>query len=82
MIVVPGKPTPRQRDLHAWMLSFQRLHSMPPTLREIMSAFGFKSTNAASDHLRYMQKKGLVVHRPLLARGWLAVPPQQEGAAA
>lgn len=68
--------TRRQLDIHAWMLAFQLAHSMPPTMREIGEAFGITSTNAVNDHLRAMAKKGLVLHRPRIVRGWLALQPQ------
>lgn len=79
-------PTAKQRDIYSWMCAYQVTYSMPPTMREICDAFGFASTNAANDHLRALEKKGLVVHRPKLCRGWLAVqsveqPQPQQGAA-
>lgn len=74
--------TLRQLELHAYMLTYQLAHGMPPTLREICNQFGFASTYTAACHLYAMAKKGLVIHRPLVARGWLAIQQQQEGAAA
>lgn len=41
----------------------------PPSAREICTRFGFKSTNAAYDHLRALEKKGLIVIEPMLSRG-------------
>jgi SOS-response transcriptional repressor LexA len=77
----PLPPTQRQLELHAYMLTFQLAHGMPPTVRELANAFGIKSTNAASDHLRALVKKGLVRHRPNVARAFLALEvAQQEGA--
>jgi predicted DNA-binding transcriptional regulator len=64
--------TPRQLEIHTWMLAFQAEHSMPPTVRELAAAFGF-TTTAAHDHLTLMAKKGLVQHRPMIARGWIAI---------
>lgn len=78
--------TAKQRDIHAFMLTFQVANFMPPTVREIARAFGIASTNAVNDHLRAMAKKGLVRHRPRITRGWLALPltaeQPQQGAAA
>lgn len=66
--------TAKQHDIWAWMRTFQAANSMPPTVREIARAFGIASTNAVNDHLRLMAKKGLVLHRPRITRGWLALP--------
>lgn len=41
----------------------------PPTLREIMDAFGFRSTNAARRHLAALERKGYVRLVSGVARG-------------
>ncbi len=41
----------------------------PPTCRELMEVFGFKSTNAVSCHLRSLTKKGYMTVDPVRARG-------------
>jgi len=35
-------------------------HGMPPTRAEIATALGFKSANAAEEHLRALQRKGVL----------------------
>lgn len=42
---------------------------MPPTRMEIAAHFGFRSSNAAEDHLRALEKKGHVFLKPNCARG-------------
>ncbi len=81
VIITPDTPpTDRQREIHAAMLAYQAEHLMPPTLRELCELFGISSTNGITDHLRALEKRGLVKHRPMISRGWIAVQPQpQEG---
>lgn len=74
-------PTDRQLALHAWMLAYQFEHSMPPTMRELAKAFGFKSTHSAVCHMQAMEKKGMVTHRPGVSRGWVAIAAQATEAA-
>lgn len=70
-------PTERQLAIHAFMVAFRDQHSMWPTVREIGDAFGIKSTNAVSDHLRALKNKGLARQRVGCARGWIAVEQEQ-----
>jgi len=42
---------------------------MPPTRAEIAEAFGFKSPNAAEEHLRALQRKGAIDLVPGASRG-------------
>jgi repressor LexA len=74
--IQPGDPpTERQRELYETMLRYQAENGMPPSLRELL---GIKSTNGVTDHLRALQKRGLVKHRPMISRGWIAIRPEQE----
>lgn len=68
-----NRATDRQLEIHAFMLTHQREHCAPPTLREIADRFGFSSVTAARDHLFALAKKGLVRHREHVSRGWIAV---------
>lgn len=49
----------------------------PPTIREICSHFGFTSTNAAADHLKALERQGLLQREKGrgLARGWTTTKP-------
>jgi len=41
----------------------------PPTMREIQTEFGYRSVNAAHQHVLSLQKKGLLYIRPKTTRG-------------
>ena len=61
--------TPRQVEI----LEFIRLHmkdpGYPPTRAEICRAMGFRSPNAAEEHLRAMVRKGAIDMAPGASRG-------------
>lgn len=42
---------------------------MPPTLREVCAEFGWSSTQAASDHVDALERKGFVARQPRKSRG-------------
>jgi len=44
-------------------------HGYPPTRAEINKQFGFKSPNAAQDHLIAIEKRGWIKLTPLISRG-------------
>lgn len=52
--------TPRQRDILSFIEKAVREHGAPPTRVEIAQAFGFKSPNAAEEHLRALARKGVI----------------------
>jgi repressor LexA len=58
----PGGLTDRQREVLDFISESIRKRGYPPTLREIGSHFGIRSTNGVNDHLRALEKKG-VLHR-------------------
>lgn len=63
----------RTTDAQSRVLEFIRAyverHGLPPTVREIASGLGFKSTNAAYSHIKRLRRKGLVDYVPGTARG-------------
>lgn len=62
---VTGDPlTDRQRDIWGWMIRHQRLWGMPPSLRQVMAAFGIGSPNGMSSHMRALVRKGYVRKTP------------------
>ena len=71
-------PTTKQLAIWSFMIDYQAEHSRPPTIREIGDAFGIRSSNAVTDHLIALRKKGLVRHEPMISRGWLATTKQRE----
>lgn len=52
--------TPRQREVLDWIRGYIAANSYPPTIREIGRQFGIRSTNAVTDHLRLIEKKGFI----------------------
>ncbi|HET6629405.1 MAG TPA: transcriptional repressor LexA [Woeseiaceae bacterium] len=61
--------TPRQAQILKMIQDFIAESGMPPTRAEIAAALGFKSPNAAEDHLRALQRKGVLVLMPGTSRG-------------
>jgi len=64
-----GRPYPRQRQVLRFIQEALAEHGMPPTRAEIAEALGFKSANAAEEHLRALQRKGVIDLRPGASRG-------------
>jgi len=54
--------TARQREVLAFIRGFAERHGMPPTVREIGERFGF-TARAAFDHLRALERKGMLQRR-------------------
>ena len=61
--------TPRQTQILEMIQEFIAETGMPPTRAEIASELGFKSANAAEEHLRALQKKGVLELLPGASRG-------------
>ena len=61
--------TPRQAQILNMVQEFIAEFGMPPTRAEIARELGFKSANAAEDHLRALQKKGVLELRRGASRG-------------
>lgn len=69
MVPALGKPTRRQQQIIDFVRTFARSSGSPPTVRDICRHFGFKSTNAAREHLRLITQKGFLGKVPRSARG-------------
>jgi len=61
--------TPRQKEILELIQDFIFETGMPPTRAEIADQLGFKSSNAAEEHLRALQRKGLLELIPGTSRG-------------
>ena len=61
--------TPRQREILKLIQDSLIETGMPPTRAEIAAEMGFKSPNAAEEHLRALQKKGVLDLIPGASRG-------------
>src|SRR4051794_28676668 len=60
--------TDRQREILDFISRSIAKRGYPPTLREIGSHFGIRSTNGVNDHLRALEKKGYLHREDLKSR--------------
>lgn len=72
--------TSRQAEILSFIQSFIDETGMPPTRAEIARALGFRSANAAEEHLRALQRKGAIDLLPGASRG-IQVKGQAKGQA-
>ncbi|HEX2668776.1 MAG TPA: transcriptional repressor LexA [Gammaproteobacteria bacterium] len=63
------KITPRQQEVLELIQEVIDETGMPPTRAEIAETLGFKSANAAEEHLRALARKGMISLLPGAARG-------------
>jgi len=63
------KLTTRQNEILTFVQEFMDEAGMPPTRAEIARALGFRSVNAAEEHLRALQRKGAIELIPGASRG-------------
>jgi repressor LexA len=63
-----GELTLRQREILTYITDSIRKRGYPPTLREIGSHFGIRSTNGVNDHLRALEKKGYLHREDMKSR--------------
>lgn len=61
--------TPRQAEILQLIKDYQQETGMPPTRAEIAVKLGFKSANAAEEHLKALAKKGVIAMLPGTSRG-------------
>ena len=63
------KLTPRQSEILAFIKRCLEDHGFPPTRAEIAQELGFKSPNAAEEHLKALARKGEIEMTPGASRG-------------
>ncbi len=63
------KLTPRQAIILDYIRDHMEATGMPPTRAEIAEALGFRSINAAVDHLKALERKGAIELMPGSSRG-------------
>src|SRR3954470_2622452 len=61
--------TERQQAVLNYIRQHQRETGFPPTSREIQGHFHFQSQTAAMNHLRALERKGVISRSPHKARG-------------
>jgi repressor LexA len=73
------KLTPRQQQILELIRQFLADTGYPPTRSEIARSLGFRSPNAAEQHLRALARKGVIELQPGASRGIRVVGDEQEG---
>ncbi|MDD7805821.1 MAG: transcriptional repressor LexA [Endozoicomonas sp. (ex Botrylloides leachii)] len=63
------KLTKRQAEILSLIKSYIEDSGFPPTRAEIAEILGFKSPNAAEEHLRTLERKGAIKITPGISRG-------------
>lgn len=60
---------PRQQEVYDLLLFCIRQHGYPPTMKELAGLIGVRSVNAVAEHLKALERKGLITQVPGAARG-------------
>ena len=63
------KLTDKQASVLGAIKHFREVNENSPTRKEIAEIMGFKSDNAASEHLKALERKGAIELTPMLSRG-------------
>jgi repressor LexA len=73
------KLTTRQTEILNFVRDWIGDHGMPPTRAEMCTALGFRSPNAAEEHLRTLERKGAIEMMPGTSRGIRLVDAEPPG---
>ena len=73
------KLTARQQQVLDFIRSALEETGFPPTRAEIAAELGFKSPNAAEEHLKALARKGAIEIMPGASRGLRIIEEQQPG---
>jgi len=65
--------TTRQRTVYDFIRNWCDAHGYPPTLREIASSIGVRSTNSVYNHLKILERKGYLTREDMKSRTWRPV---------
>ncbi len=76
------KLTDRQQQVLDLLISFRKEHGFPPTILELAEILGCSSPNAAAEHLRALEKKGVIIRFRGTSRGIYINAPDTEHDAA
>ena len=68
-VIAMDQLTTRQSEILLFIQNFMDEKGMPPTRAEIARNLGFRSVNAAEEHLRALQRKGVIDLIPGTSRG-------------
>lgn len=70
--------TPRQAEILDLIRTNIEATGMPPTRAEIAKRLGFRSANAAEEHLKALAKKGVIEMMPGMSRGIRLLAEEEE----
>ncbi|MDH5299982.1 MAG: transcriptional repressor LexA [Gammaproteobacteria bacterium] len=73
------KLTPRQLEIYYLIKEYMKETGSPPTRAEIARDLGFRSANAAEEHLRALARKGYIDLVPGASRGIRILSEEPEG---
>ncbi|MGY5239204.1 transcriptional repressor LexA [Clostridium tertium] len=59
---------PIQKEIYNFLISYSNIKGYPPSVREICTAVGLKSTATVHGHLKALEKKGLLKRNPTKPR--------------
>jgi repressor LexA len=65
--------TTRQQAVYDFIRNWCDVHGYPPTLREIASNIGVRSTNSVYNHLKILERKGYLTREDMKSRTWRPV---------
>ena len=71
--------TPRQSQIFSLICGTIEREGMPPTRADIAREFGFRSANAAEEHLKALARKGYIEIMPGTSRGIRVIEDAPEG---
>ncbi len=71
--------TARQQEILHWIRQYMAEKGMPPTRAELCDAMGFRSPNAAEDHLKALARKGAISLLPGASRGIRLLQEEESG---
>ena len=71
--------TARQQEILTFIQEFMDAEGFPPTRAEIARALGFRSVNAAEDHLKALVRKSAIEILPGVSRGIRILGTSEEG---
>ncbi len=71
--------TARQQEILLWIRQYMANEGMPPTRVELCKAMGFRSPNAAEDHLKALARKGVISLLPGASRGIRLLQEEESG---
>ncbi len=63
-----------QQQVLDMLVSYQKERGFPPTNQEVATMLGYRSVNAAVEHLRALEKKGVITIKRGVARVSLFIP--------